>query len=173
MVAGTETSRGDFAPVGYVAVGMDGKAPPLLNSPYVLSDQIKLVGAQLADGILRDKGSVPRVQAASAMTLTLAWQDLRPADADYVTLVHLIAPDGSAAKQFDRAPLQGVVPTSLWRDEDVLFDTYSIQIPSDLPHGDYQLLVGLYDLPTLTRLPVQVDNVPAGDTIHVATVTVP
>src|SRR5262249_32338108 len=100
------------------------------------------------------------------------WQDLRPADADYVTLVHLIAPDGSAAKQFDRAPLQGVAPTSLWREGDVLLDTYAIQISSDLPHGDYQLLVGLYDLPTLTRLPVQIAGAPTGDPIHVATVTV-
>jgi hypothetical protein len=35
------------------------------------------------------------------------------------------------------------------------------------------LLIGLYDLPTLTRLPVQIDKTPAGDTIHVATVTIP
>jgi hypothetical protein len=172
-VAGTETPRGDFAAVGYVPVGMAGKQPPLLKSPYVLSDQIKLVGAQLAGGALGDKGNVPRVQATSTMTLTLAWQALRPADADYVTLVHLIAPDGSAAKQFDRAPLQGVAPTSLWREGDTLLDTYTIEIPADLPAGDYQLLVGLYDLPTLTRLPVQINDAPAGDTIHVATVTVP
>lgn len=173
MVAGTETPRGDFAAVGYVAVGINEKQPPLLKSPYVLSDQIKLVAAQLAGGALGDKGNVPRVQAASSMTLTLAWQALRPADANYVTLVHLIAPDGSVAKQFDRAPLQGVVPTSLWREGDILFDAYTIEIPADLPHGDYQLLVGLYDLPALTRLPVQLDHTPAGDTIHVATVTVP
>jgi hypothetical protein len=152
---------------------MEGKQPPLLKSPYVLSDQIKLVGAQLAGGALGDKGNIPRVQAASTMTLTLAWQALRPADTDYVTLVHLIAPDGSVAKQFDRAPLQGVAPTSLWREGDILLDTYTIEIPADLPAGDYQLLVGLYDLPTLTRLPVQMNDAAAGDTIHVATVTVP
>jgi hypothetical protein len=173
MVAGTSTPRGDFAGVGYVGVGLVGKEPTLLQAPFILGEQIKLVGARLQDGELADRNRVPRVQAASLLPLTLAWQPIRPADTDYVTLVHLIAPDGTVAKQYDRAPLQGVAPTTLWHEGDILLDAYDLEIPTDLPPGDYQLLVGLYDLPTLTRLPVQLDHMPAGDTVHVATVVVP
>jgi hypothetical protein len=98
---------------------------------------------------------------------------MRPIDMNYVTLVHLIAPDGTLAEQYDRAALQGVAPTTLWRTGDILVDAYDLDIPADLPPGDYRLLVGLYDLPTLTRLPVQIDGAHAGDTVHVATIHVP
>ena len=127
---------------------------------------------------LGDLGDVPRIEIAegeanSTFPLLLAWQPTRPSATDYITVVHLIAPDGTLAAQFDRAPLQGVVPTTLWREGDILLDAYQLDLPPNLPSGDYRLLVGLYDLPTLTRLPVQIDGAPAGDTLHVATLSVP
>ena len=174
-VAGTSTSRGEFVPVGYVGVGLAGKQPALLETPPVLGEQIKLVGSRLQGQDLGDDGNAPQIEVDAASTpilpLLLAWQPLRPSDVEYVTLVHLIAPDGTLAKQYDRAPLQGVAPTTLWHEGDILLDAYDLEIPADLPSGDYRLLVGLYDLPTLTRLPVQVDGMPAGDTVHVATLT--
>ncbi|MCC6455245.1 MAG: glycosyltransferase family 39 protein [Caldilineaceae bacterium] len=173
MVAGTTTPRGDFVGVGYVAVGLAGKQPALLQTPPLLGDQIKLVGSRLQGLDLGDHGKIPRVEAMPGLPLLLAWQPTRPANTDYVTLVHLIAPDGTLAQQYDRAPLQGVVPTTLWREGDILLDAYHLDIPPNLPPGDYALWVGLYDLPTLTRLPVQIDHAPAGDTIQVATVIVP
>lgn len=175
-VAGTTTPRAEFVAVGYVGVGLAGKQPTLLAHPPLLGAQVKLIGARLQGQDLGDNGNIPRLEVAAgtpALSLWLAWQPLRPTDVEYVTLVHLIAPDGTLAKQFDRAPLQGVAPTTLWREGDVLLDTYDLEIPADLPAGDYRLVVGLYDLPTLTRLPVQIDGAPAGDTIHVATLTLP
>jgi hypothetical protein len=172
MVAGTSTPRGEYVGVGYVSVGLAGKEPALLQSPPLLGEQIKLVGARLQGADLGD-GAVPHVEAMPVLPLMLAWQALRPPAADYVTFVHLIAPDGTVAKQYDRAPLQGVAPTTLWREGDILLDGYDLDIPANLPPGDYRLLVGLYDLATLTRLPVQIDGMPVGDSIHVATVTVP
>jgi hypothetical protein len=177
MVAGTNTPRGDFASVGYVGVGLAGKQPTLLRMPPILGEQIKLMGASLQGADLGDHGDIPRIEydakTMPTLPLTLAWQPLRPTDTGYTVLVHLIAPDGTAAKQYDRAPLQGVAPTTLWHEGDLLLDAYDLDIPPGLPPGDYQLLIGLYDLPTLTRLPVQINHVPAGDTIQVATITVP
>jgi hypothetical protein len=176
LVAGTNTPRGEYVPVGYVGVGLAGKEPALLQSPPLLGREIKLLGARLQRVDLSDS-TVPRVEmppeeGMPVLPLTLAWQATQPVAVDYITLLHLVAPDGTLAKQFDRAPLQGVAPTSLWRTGDVLLDGYDLEIPADLPSGDYRLLAGLYDLPTLTRLPVQIDGKPAGDTIHIATVTV-
>lgn len=172
MVAGTETPRGDFAVVDYVAVGLADKEPKLLNNPRLLGEQVQLVGARL-QGVDLGDDAVPHVEAAPVLPLLLAWQPVCPMDMDYVALLHLIAPDGSLAAQYDRAPLQGVVPTTLWRSRELLLDAYDLEIPADLAPGDYRLLIGLYDLPTLTRLPVQIDGEPAGDTIHVATITIP
>jgi hypothetical protein len=173
MVAGTTTPRGDFVDVGYLAVGMQGRNPALLATPSLLGDQIKLVGARLLGQELGDDGAVPRVEAVPSMPLLLAWQPVRPPRADYVTLVHLLASDGSLAAQYDRAPLQGGIPTTLWREGDILLDTYQLDIPPNLQSGEYRLLIGLYDLPTLTRLPVQRDDTVVGDTIEVATIIVP
>jgi hypothetical protein len=177
MIAGTETPRGDFAAVGYIGVGLADTQPTLLKAPPTLGEQVKLIGARLQAGELGDNGNVPRITSKSATTttlpLTLAWQPLRPTDVDYVTLVHLIAPDGRLAKQYDRAPLQGAAPTTLWHEGDILIDDYAIELPGGLAAGEYKLLVGLYDLPTLTRLPITVAGVAAGDTIQVATVIIP
>jgi hypothetical protein len=172
-VAGTTTPRGDFVGVGYVAVGLAGKQPALLTTPPLLGGQIKLVGSQIQGMDLGDNGAIPRVQAMPGLPLLLAWQPARPPHADYVALVHLIAPDGTLAKQYDRAPLQGVAPTTMWREGDILLDAYQLDIPPDLPPGEYRLLIGLYDLPTLTRLPVEIDHAAAGDTIEVARIVVP
>lgn len=171
-VAGTDTPRGDFVSVGYLQVGLVGKQPTAFIPPRTLGEQIKLLGARVQGQDLTD-ATVPKLQAQPTLALTLAWQPTHPLDVDYVTLIHLIAPDGTLAQQYDRAPLQGVVPTTQWRTGDTLIDAYDLELPADLSSGDYRLLVGLYDLPTLNRLSVQIDDQPAGDTVHVATITVP
>lgn len=171
MVAGTETPRGDYVPAGYVQVGQI-TPPTTLDAPPLLGEQVKLLGARVHETDLTDN-TVPTITAKHALPLTLAWQPTRPLDTDYVALIHLIAPDGTLAAQYDRAPLQGVAPTTLWQARDTLLDYYELDIPADLPPGDYRLFVGLYDLPTLTRLPVQISGNPTGDTIQVATITVP
>lgn len=171
-VAGTDIDRGDFVAVGYLAAGLEGRSPTLLANPPLLGDQIQLTGARLLGQELSDDAP-PRVEAVPTMPLLLAWQPIRPPRADYVTLVHLMAPDGSLVAQYDRAPLQGGVPTTMWREGDTLLDTYQIDIPPDLPSGEYRLLIGLYDLPTLARLPVQHNAEVVGDTIEVATIIVP
>lgn len=179
MVAGTTTPRSDFVGVGYVSVGLGGQQPALIETPPVLGEEIKLVGARLQGIEMVENETVPRVDVANVdgaddgLSLMLAWQPIRPPDVNYVTFIHLIAEDGTLAAQYDRAPLQGVAPSILWREDDILLDAYQLDLPPDLPPGEYQLLIGLYDLATVTRLPVQVDHVPAGDAIHVATVIVP
>jgi hypothetical protein len=175
-VAGTQTPRGEFVAVGYVGVGLAGKQPARLDDAPVLGEQIKLAGARLQGVDLRDGEIIQLTYQAEdvpVLPLMLAWQATRPLDIDYIALVHLVAPDGTLAKQFDRAPLQGVVPLPLWRTGDPLLDAYELEIPPDLPPGEYKLLVGLYDLSTLTRLPVEINGAPAGDTVHIATLTIP
>jgi hypothetical protein len=138
-----------------------------------LGDQIKLVGVSLQGVDMGDKGTIPSVEATPGLPLLLAWQPIRPPNADYITFVHLMAADGTLAAQYDRAPLQGVAPTTLWHEDDILLDTFQLDLPPDLPPGEYRLLVGLYNLSTLTRLLVQIDDLSAGDAIHVATVLAP
>jgi len=56
--------------------------------------------------------------------------------------------------QVDRQPLQGRVPTSQWLPGGIYADRFDILLPLDIPPGEAQLEVGLYQWTTMERLPV-------------------
>jgi len=53
-----------------------------------------------------------------------------------------------------------------------MMDDYPLQLPTDAPAGDYRLVVGWYDLETMTRLPMTQGDDAIGDVYQVATFTV-
>jgi hypothetical protein len=44
------------------------------------------------------------------------------------------------------------LPTHLWRAGDIVQDQITLQLPTDLDHGQYQLVTGFYTLPDVTRV---------------------
>ena len=86
------------------------------------------------------------------LQLTLYWQVANPTDVSYKVFVHLIAADGRPAAQGDDFPLAGQRPTTTWQPGESLVDRYTIQLPADLPPGDYPLRIGFYDPTTGVRL---------------------
>lgn len=179
-VAGTTTLLPDLLPVGYVTAGPQPEVTPLDPAPQ-FADEIRLLGAAV-DGTPLTRAATPRVDATPRpggsrdLALTLAWQAARPPRRDYTMLLHLIGPDGQLAAQWDRLPLGGVVPSTLWREGETLADTMTLPLPQDLAPGEYRLVVGLYDLATpgdpWVRLPVTRHGAPAGDTVPLATLVV-
>ena len=95
------------------------------------------------DGNLKPGGKI---------TLTLYWQVERTTDVSYKVFVHLIGADGRPAAQGDDFPLAGQRPTTTWQPGESLVDRYTIQLPADLPPGDYPLRIGFYDPTTGVRL---------------------
>jgi hypothetical protein len=168
VVAGTETPLPDFVPVDYVAVG-SLPAPPTQPMPAVTVGDFRLLGAEVA-GQPTDGDLHVTIAPGENVPLTLFWQLTRPVKTDYTVLLHLIGPDGQLAAQGDHPP---AVPTTRWRPDATLVDPYSLALPDDLASGKYRLVAGLYDLAALQRLPVNVDGQAAGDTIPIATFTVP
>ncbi len=73
---------------------------------------------------------------------------------DYTVFVHLVNANGEIVAQGDGPPMGGSYPTGLWDRDEEITDGHIIHIPQDLPSGQYQILVGLYNLDTLVRLPV-------------------
>ena len=47
-----------------------------------------------------------------------------------------------------------------WRPGQLIVDRYALLIPADTPPGDYALEIGLYDLPTNTRLTLDQPGAP-------------
>jgi hypothetical protein len=87
--------------------------------------------------------------------LTLFWQALAPISANYAVFLHLRDEANQTVAQFDFSPNR---PTSSWWPGDVLYDTLNFELPPQLPAGKYRLLMGLYELKTLARLPVTEDR---------------
>jgi hypothetical protein len=62
-------------------------------------------------------------------TVTLYWQALAPLLTNYTISVRAYAVDGRLLAQHDTWPVNGLLPTTLWRQGDYVTDTYPLDIP--------------------------------------------
>ena len=104
--------------------------------------------------------------AGTVLTTTLAWEAIGQPATDYTAYVHVLDAQGRQVAGYDRAPAADRFPTSRWRSGDQILSTYVLDLPPDLPAGEYQLWVGLYETASAgaLRLPVTDDGgLPSGD----------
>ena len=136
--------------LGAVRLGEAKLAPPAsepdIGHPLsvTLNDGIDLRGYDLTPS---------EVSAGETLTLTLYWSARESPSRDYQVLVHLLATDPQPVAQADSPPLAGDYPTSMWAAGETISDPHPMALPGDLPAGEYRLLVGMYDLRTMERLP--------------------
>jgi len=122
--------------------------PPALEpqpAQGVYGEALALVGAR----------NEPYIAAGETLTVTLDWQCLAPMERDQTVFVHLIDAQGERWAQHDGPPAGGNWPTSLWAREQRVIDQHGLALPDDLPSGQYDLLIGWYDLASRERLPLQ------------------
>ncbi len=87
------------------------------------------------------------------LEVTLYWQSLTEMTVDYTVFIHLVAEaTGQVVAQVDEGPRGGSYPTSWWVVGEVIADTHTMTLPSDLVPGRYALRVGLY-LPDTGTMP--------------------
>jgi len=130
----------DSAPLGILSVGV---SVPTGNLDVNFADKIRLTGYQLTPGGSPDK-----------FRISLNWQALQSIDKDYTVTIQLLDQNQNLVAQVDKPPLGGAYPTSVWQPDRPIFDSYNLELPGTVANGAYQLVVGLYDLQTLQRLPV-------------------
>jgi len=111
-------------------------------------DRMRLRGWGLDGAVLRP---------GAALTVTLAWEATVELSDQVVVFVHLLSSDGTLVAQHDAPPAGRLLPLSAWPAGTVFGYPVTIEIPDDLPAGDYRLLVGVYLWPSLERLPVLAD----------------
>lgn len=83
--------------------------------------------------------------AGDIVPVTLYWDRLADTPLNWTVFVHLVRNDKQPIAQGDGPPINGDYPTSLWRESCQVEDTHFLQLPAELPAGDYSILVGLYD----------------------------
>jgi hypothetical protein len=167
--------QGDYR----LEVGLDGPAqdlgalritgrPHLFSPPAVASRQDLRVGQ--AFRFVGESLAAPRVQAGSALSLTLNWQGLAPADRSYTVFVHLLGPDGRIWAQQDHVPGDGALPTTTWLPGEYVTDSYRLAVQPGAPPGMYTLEIGMYDAASGQRLPItDPAGAPQGDRILLST----
>lgn len=130
--------------------------PKALNDwppSIVLDDQVRFLG--------HDISGYPG--PGQQISLTLYWQAINPPEGDYTIFLHLLGPDGNLVAQHDALPLDGLYPTSEWVVDDVFAHRATLQLPPNVPAGEYDLLAGMYTYPNTVRLPVASDRPYAQD----------
>jgi len=89
-----------------------------------------------------------RFRPGTKIFLQLWWRAEASSLDDWTVFTHVLGPvkpDGSIVwAGLDAAPGQGSAPTHAWVAGDLILDEYQIQLPGEMPPGDYQLEVGLY-----------------------------
>ncbi len=113
-----------------------------------------------------------------ALDTTLYWQSAAPLAEDYVLALQLISPrpgDTTLRLNYNSWPGRGNYPTSAWRPGELIADRYRLSLddPSDHPTQAWNLALALYRQETGERLPVYLDDRPAGDMLIVEMMRVP
>ena len=126
---------------------------------YHLGESIELLGHRVDTGASENDF----IQPGQTITVTLYWQALEPVIEDYTVFVHLLDEVGQVRGQNDGTPVGGRYPTQSWLPRQVIEDETALTLAPDLPSGEYQIAVGMYDLETGQRLPVEGNN---GDVIN-------
>jgi hypothetical protein len=150
---------GERVPIGYLVIGEPERKPAFQFPQLVqLGGKVALLGMNLAPNKLNAE-----VLRGEQLQVELFWQALDAMSADYTGFVHLLAPDGSIVAQDDHQPRRGFLPTSLWKSDTVIGDSYTLVVPQDATPGAYTLEAGMYDLATGLRLPIAQDGKTTGD----------
>ncbi|OGO04419.1 MAG: hypothetical protein A2Y73_00090 [Chloroflexi bacterium RBG_13_56_8] len=93
--------------------------------------------------------------AGEPVSLALYWRARELIYEDYTVFVHVVDGENRLVTQQDSIPLQGRLPTSLWLPGIAVRDEYLVALPSDLPPGEYSIVMGLYRSDTGERLAIR------------------
>jgi hypothetical protein len=109
--------------------------------------------------------SGPTLKAGQSLFLTLYWKAEAMVEADLTAFLHIGTGEGNTpvVAQRDGQPCQGLYPTSQWQVGDVVPDGFAVVVPPDTPPGDYPLVVGWYQYPSLDRLRLAEADTPLKD----------
>jgi 4-amino-4-deoxy-L-arabinose transferase-like glycosyltransferase len=134
----------------HVPAGAQARIDPSHRLAVNWDDKIELLGYDL---------DASTYKAGETVHLTLYYQALSRMGVSYTVFAHLWGPPNPATGgpiwgQDDTEPCRRGYPTSSWDVGEVVVDNLEIPISAEAPSGDYSIVMGLYQWPSLERLPV-------------------
>jgi len=82
--------------------------------------------------------------------VAVQWSTRAPFGDSFKAFLHILDQNGNLVAQHDAIPLAGSLPTTSWpgSPEDnpqLITDRFAVQLPEDLPDGQYRVITGLYN----------------------------
>jgi hypothetical protein len=139
-----DTAALDRITLGYVVVPWQGSLDTAKPVSANFGDQVSLLSLESPDSL----------SPGAEFDLVLYWEALRPPQDDYVVFVHLLDGNGQLVASHDGPPLDGRYPTTAWLPGDVVPHVVHMALDPQTPEGTYRLQVGMYQWPSMERLPV-------------------
>lgn len=120
---------------------------------FTLPDEIALPLDADFGGVLTLRGlDAAEVQVGTTAVITFYWQVQSQPTALYTIFAHLLDANEQIVTQSDQWP--GGLPSDSYLPGEVIVDVTRLNIPAELPPGDYRLRVGVYTAVDGRRLPV-------------------
>ncbi|MFN8467719.1 MAG: DUF2079 domain-containing protein [Caldilineaceae bacterium] len=112
--------------------------------------------AQYGDAIVLSEFSAPpTAQASKSVPLHLQWMRTAAAPPNLSRFVHVVDAAGNKVAQVDGqvTDAYGPLPVASWPENTAVDDLMILDLPVNLPPGEYTLIAGLYDWQSGERLP--------------------
>jgi hypothetical protein len=85
-----------------------------------------------------------RVAPGAAVPVDLSWQVESVPGEPVVVVLQLVDDAGHVVAGLEEEPLQGSYPATEWTAAELVRDRHTLNLPSDLEEGEYDLVAGLY-----------------------------
>jgi 4-amino-4-deoxy-L-arabinose transferase-like glycosyltransferase len=114
-----------------------------------------------------------RAYPGGQVFLTLYWHADGPMAEPFKVFTHLVDGEGVIVAQHDAAPGGGCCPANTWAAGEIIVDEHPIALKADLLPGSYQLVAGMYNEESDSRLPAYAadgsefaeDRIPIGSVV--------
>jgi hypothetical protein len=130
--AGSELAAYDFVGLGTVSLYTLRPNPAPIIPPARFVGGIEL----LSHHIETDHNGVD---------VTLYWRARNPQNQNLTAFTQLLNAEGQRVAGHDNIPANGQAPVLGWTVNAVVADPHRIELPPNLPAGEYTLIVGLYN----------------------------
>ncbi len=95
--------------------------------------------------LLGADGLPDSISAGEAINLTLYWRPRATTTDSYMISLQLFDENKRLVAQVDGLPGNGARPTTTWQPGQIVIDPHSLNLPADLPLGQYRLLLLMFD----------------------------
>lgn len=159
------TSEGcAFVPGGLIsvaAIDVQGATSKVMTDTTE-DDSIQAMDVVLANDILflGYEQEQANVEPGDDLELTFTWCASEPITESYKIFVHIRDAAGQVIAQGDTIPGQWQYPTNEWAPGWPIRDQHTIELPEDIPPGNYSIGIGLYTEENLERVPVTAGSAP-------------